>query len=483
MTQRGGLNQVREEYRIITVLFADLAGSTALGESLHEDEVRLVVGEAVGRIAVEVERLGGYVKDLAGDGVLAFFGAPTSYEDDVERAARAALNILEAIAEYSSEVARGWGVDDLRVRVGISTGPVALGPIGSGQRVEYAAFGDTVNTAARLQSSAQPGTVLVDTHTQRLIEPLFVWSEPRDLDVKGKVATVRAVSLRAALPMRSRVRGFAGVQTAIVGREQEISTMRQALRDVRNGTGSVVLITGEAGVGKSRLLADSQEETEAGGGSQPLLWLEGQCLSYGETLPYFPFRDLLRGWLGVNEDDPELRVRISLRRGVDQLFGGSPVVVYPYLASLLGVATEDDPALTAEELQHRTFAAVGELLERMAQDRPLVVALEDLHWADVTSTQLARSLLPVIERTAVLLVITQRDDRDHAAWALKEDAAREFPHLIREIALEPLPGRRRTHPPERADRRRNIDQGARGPGAGGRRRQSPLPRGARALPR
>ena len=439
MTQRGGLNQVREEYRIITVLFADLAGSTALGESLHEDEVRLVVGEAVGRIAVEVERLGGYVKDLAGDGVLAFFGAPTSYEDDVERAARAALNILEAIAEYSSEVARGWGVDDLRVRVGISTGPVALGPIGSGQRVEYAAFGDTVNTAARLQSSAQPGTVLVDTHTQRLIEPLFVWSEPRDLDVKGKVATVRAVSLRAALPMRSRVRGFAGVQTAIVGREQEISTMRQALRDVRNGTGSVVLITGEAGVGKSRLLADSQEETEAGGGSQPLLWLEGQCLSYGETLPYFPFRDLLRGWLGVNEDDPELRVRISLRRGVDQLFGGSPVVVYPYLASLLGVATEDDPALTAEELQHRTFAAVGELLERMAQDRPLVVALEDLHWADVTSTQLARSLLPVIERTAVLLVITQRDDRDHAAWALKEDAAREFPHLIREIALEPLP--------------------------------------------
>jgi len=114
---------VREEHRIITALFADLAGSTALGERLREEEVKLVVGEAIGRVAAEIERLGGYVKDLAGDGVLAFFGAPTSYEDDAERAARAALNILQAIAAYGSEVARGWDVEELGVRVGISTGP------------------------------------------------------------------------------------------------------------------------------------------------------------------------------------------------------------------------------------------------------------------------------------------------------------------------------------------------------------------------
>jgi predicted ATPase len=146
----------------------------------------------------------------------------------------------------------------------------------------------------------------------------------------------------------------------------------------------------------------------------------------------------------VDEGDPELRVRISLRRVVDQLFGGSTLEIYPYLASLLGLVTEDDRGghasdLTAEELQHRTFAAVGRLLERLAQDRPVVVALEDLHWADATSTQLLRSLLPVIERTAVLLVTTQRDERDHASWALKEAASRDFPHLVREIALEPLP--------------------------------------------
>ena len=435
---------MREEHRIITALFADLAGSTELGERLHEEEVKLVVGEAIGRVVSEVERLGGYVKDLAGDGVLAFFGAPISYEDDVERAARAALNILQAIAAHGSEVARGWGVEELGVRVGISTGPVALGSLGSGQRVEYAAFGDTVNTAARLQSEAERGTALVDAHTHRLVEPLFVWDGPRELTLKGKAAPVRAFRLRAALPTKSRLRSFGAVPTAIVGRDREMSTMRQALDDVRAGAGGIVLITGEAGVGKSRLLADSREGAEANREVEPrLLWVEGRCLSYGETLPYFPFRELLRDWLGVDEGDPELRIRVSLRRAVDELFGGSALEVYPYLASLLGSIGDDlgerASELSAEELQHRTFTAVGSLLERMSQDRPVVVALEDLHWADATSTQLARSLLPLVERTAVLLVITQRDERDHASWALKEAASRDFPHLVRQIALEPLP--------------------------------------------
>ena len=440
-----GIGQVREEHRIITVLVADLAGSTSLGERLHEEEVKLVVGEAIGRVVSEIERLGGYVKDLAGDGVLSFFGAPTSYEDDAERAARAGLNILQAIAAYSSEVARGWGVAELGVRVGISTGPVALGSIGSGGRVEYAAFGDTVNTAARLETAAEPGSALVDVNTHRLIEALFTWGEPRELELKGKAAPVRVFCLRAALPAKSRVRSIGGAPTAIVGRDRETSTMRQALDDVRAGAGGIVLISGEAGVGKSRLLAESHQLAEVDGERGPRLrWLEGRCLSYAETLPYFPFRELLRDWLGVDEGDPELRVRISLRRAVQQLFGGSTSEIYPYLASLLGLVTDANQdgggsEVTAEQLQHRTFAAVGRLLERMAEDQPVVVALEDLHWADATSTQLLRSVLPVIERAPVLLLTTQRDERDHASWALKEAASRDFPHLVREIALEPLP--------------------------------------------
>jgi class 3 adenylate cyclase/tetratricopeptide (TPR) repeat protein len=434
---------MREEHRTITVLFADLAGSTKLAELLDEEEVKLLVGEAIGHVVSEVERIGGYVKDLAGDGVLAFFGAPISYEDDAERAARAALNILQAIAAYGSEVAGGWGIEEFGVRIGICTGSVALGSTGSGGRVEYAAFGDTVNTAARLQSSAEIGSALVDGLTQRSIAPLFVWGEPRTLSLKGKATPVLAFPLKAVRGERLRLRGLGPHAPDAVGRDREMAAMRQALQDVWAGTGGIVLITGEAGLGKSRLLADAHEASGAETGDDPkLLWLEGRCLSYAETVPYFPFRDLLRNWLGVSEGEHEIRVRIALRRLIDKLFDASGAEIYPYLASLLGVTVEGEagaPELTAETLQHRTFAAVGMLLERLAQGRPVVLALEDLHWADATSVQLARSLLPVVERNAVLLVMTQREEHDHASWELKEAATRDFPHLVRDIGLEPLP--------------------------------------------
>src|SRR5256885_12160589 len=156
------MEELREERRVITALFADLVGSTPLGEQLDDEEVKLVVGEAISRIVLEVERFGGRVKDLAGDGVLAFFGAPVAFEDDAERAALTGLRIIDEMAAYGAEVERSWGVAGFGVRIGIATGPVVGGAVGAGARVEYAAFGDTVNTAARLQSVAEPGTVLVD---------------------------------------------------------------------------------------------------------------------------------------------------------------------------------------------------------------------------------------------------------------------------------------------------------------------------------
>jgi class 3 adenylate cyclase/tetratricopeptide (TPR) repeat protein len=435
---------MREEHRTITVLFADLAGSTALAERLHDEEVKLVVGEAIGRVVTEIERLGGYVKDLAGDGVLAFFGAPVSHEDDAERAARAALSILASIGAYSADVARGWGVEQLAVRIGISTGPVALGPIVAGRRVEYAAFGDTVNTAARLQSAADVDTIFVDSATHRAIEPLFDWTGPHVLHLKGKSAPTDAFGLRGTVSAPSRHRWAGGRLTTIIGRDDEMAMMQRAVDDVRAGRGGIVSITGQAGVGKSRLLADTQDRSDGGGeAGTAILWLEGRCASYAEGVPYFPVRDLLHDWLGVSDGDPEVRVRIALRRALDGLFRESAVDVYPYLAALLGLASDEKPAggaeFGAEELQQRTFAAISMLIDRLAQDTPIVVAFEDLHWADATSIKLVLALLPVVERSAVLLLMTHRDDRDHAAWGLKETAARDYPHLNHDVALDSLP--------------------------------------------
>jgi class 3 adenylate cyclase len=434
---------LREERKVVSALFADLVGSTALGERLDAEEVKLVVGEAVARIVREVEEFGGHVKDLAGDGVLAFFGAPVAYEDDAERAVRAALRIVEEIGAYAREVERAWGVEGFGVRVGVGTGPVVLGALGAGSRVEYAAFGDTVNRAARLQGAAAAGGVLMDEPTSRAVQGVFETGDPLSLELKGITAPVTAMTVVRARGVAARRRGVAA---QLVGRDAELQRAGEWVDRLRAGTGGALVLSGEAGIGKSRLLVELHHRfaDEPLEGGEPL-WLEGRCVSYGESLPLWPIRDLLRDWLGVSFDEPELRVRVLLRRRVEALFGERAAEVYPYLGSVLGVTLEPEAAarlaqLSPEALQYRTFEVVGALLGRLAEDGPVVAAIEDVHWTDPTSVQLVERLLPLTEEAAVLLVLTQRSERDHVSWALKELAALEYPHLFREIALEPLSG-------------------------------------------
>ena len=437
---------MREERKVVTVVFADLAGSTELGERLDPEEVKLVVGEAVGRIVQAVESFGGTVKDLAGDGVLALFGAPRSHEDDGERAIRAGLRIVHEIDAYAAEVERAWGIQGFGIRVGVNTGPVVLGPIGSGQRVEYAAFGDTVNTAARIQSAASVGEVLAGDATFRLTEPLFDWEGPREVMLKGKAEPVTVHAVAGARSAAARLEGPDGLQARLVGRDRELAAVSEALDGVLGGRGGILFITGEAGIGKSRLVLEARELFLAAGPEfgEPV-WLEGRCVSYGESLPYWPYRDLLREWLGAGADDPELRVRISLRRSVEALFGDRTPEIYPYLGALMGLALEPDAAgrlaeLSPEALQYRTFEVVWSLLARLAERGPVAVAIEDLHWADATSIQLTERLLGLTEEAAVLLIIAQRSERDHPSWRTKERADRELPHRTSSLSLETLSG-------------------------------------------
>src|SRR5437764_12477705 len=354
---------VREERKVLTAVFADVVGSTALAERLDPEDVKLVVGEAIARVVSEVESLGGHVKDLAGDGVLAFFGAPTTREDDAERAVRCALRIVGEVGEYAREVRRGWGAEGFGVRVGAATGAVVVGEVGAGSRVEYAAFGDTVNVAARLQSAAEPGSVLVDDATHRAVEGLFDWGEPLELDLKGKSEAVAAWPVHGVAAEGRTQRGLPGGETRLVGRSRELGLGREALEALRSGRGGVLVVSGDAGIGKTRLLNELRELAEREGSS----WLEGRCVSYGESLPYWPFRDLLRAeWIGAGVEEPELRVRVGLRRRLEQLFGtletssaepttsggrpqspsatgrGKADELYPYLGGLLEVALEPE---------------------------------------------------------------------------------------------------------------------------------------------
>ncbi len=437
---------MREERRIVTALFADLVGSTPLGERLDPEELKLVVGDAVARMVSAVETFGGTVKDLAGDGVLALFGAPIAHEDDVERAIRAGLRIVEDIGAFGSEVAHAWGVEALNVRVAIQTGPVITGAVGAGSRVEYGALGDAVNTASRLQAQAEPGTVLVGEASRKLADAVFTWGPGRKLDLKGKAEHVEAYVATGLTGAPARAPRAGGATTPMIGRDAELADAREAAAAVLAGAGRIIDVTGEPGIGKTRLIHELERSfTTADAARGRTLWLEGRCVSYGESLPYWPFRDLLRSWLGVQADEPELRVRVALRRQIDRLFGPEGAETVPYLAALLESTHEAGVAerlaeLSPEALQFRTFEVVRRLIARLADDGPVAIVLEDLHWADATSLQLLERLAGDTEHVALLVVLTSRPERDHPSWRLREDVARELPHRTTPIALTALSG-------------------------------------------
>ena len=448
---------MREERRVVTALAADLMGSAAIAERLDPEETRLVVGEAVARMVHAVEEFGGTVKDLAGDGILALFGAPTAHEDDAERALRAGLRIVDDVREFSGEVERSFGVESLAARVGVNTGMVVVGPIGAGSRIEYGATGDAVNVAARLQAAAPAGGVLAGAETRRVVERQFVWGDRESFTLKGKADEVPAYQVTGVLAQARQ-----DADTPLVGRERELAEAAQAIAEVAAGSGSILFVTGEPGIGKSRFLV------ELGRAADQPLWLAGRCVSFGESMPYWPFRDLIREWLGLALDDPELRTRLALRRAVERVAGEAAGGLLPYLEVLLGLTPDPESRerlaeLSPEALQYRTFEVVRHLIEWLATSRPVIVVLEDVHWADPTSLQLAEQLLSVTEDAAVLLVITQRPDPDHPSWALRELASRSLPHRTRELELQALSGDaerellhalvgERTLPPELEDR-------------------------------
>ena len=370
-----------------------------------------------------------------------------AHEDDAERAVRAGLRIAEEMAGYGSEVAKGWGIDGFAVRVGVNTGSVVLGPVGGGSRVEYGATGDPINTAARLQKAAAPGTVLVgesDVPARR--DRSSTGSGPEQFELKGKQDAVTAYRATGVRAVPGRARGVLGLETPFVGRDEQLAAAREAADAVLGGTGGILFITGEAGIGKSRLSAEVRGLVEAAESPRGApLWLEGRCVSYGESLPYWPYRDVLREWLGVSLQEPELRLRISLRREVERLFGERVLEIYPYLGAMLGLTLEAEAAsrlaeLSPEAVQYRTFEVVGELIARLADERPVVLAIDDLHWADATSLQLTEQLLGLSDTAAVLIVIKHRTEPDHPSWRVKTIAAEQYPHRSRELALRALSG-------------------------------------------
>ncbi len=400
------------ERRPVTILFTDIAGSTAIAERLDPEEFREVVAGAQQRVIQTVTRYEGTIAQLQGDGALAFFGAPIAHEDDPARAVHAALDIQAAIADYARKL--GGLVDDFAMRAGVHTGEVVTGDLGNEQYAEYTAMGDAVNLAARLQSAAGPGKVLLSETTARLVRQQFELTEPREITVKGKHAPVTVCEVvRPRIGARGP-RGLLVMRSPLVGREAELAMLTAALEGLCQGHGGVVALLGEAGVGKSRLVGEAHAWARDHA-CQPPRWLEGRALAYGAGLSYWTIAQLLRTDLGLSDGDPEVRIRVALRRRLNALSIGEAAAaeLWPYLAHLLGLplageAAEQFAGLDSETRKHQLLVSTSRYFRAVAEAEPLVLVCDDTHWADPSTLDALAELLDLTDHVPLLLLLVGR---------------------------------------------------------------------------
>jgi len=391
------------ERRLVTILFADIVGSTSLGEQIDPEDLAELINGAFAVMNQAVSDAGGYIARLMGDGILAFFGAPVSHEDDPLRAVRAALAIRDGVKAYGARVAAEGG-PELSVRVGINSGLVLVGQIGSDHFSEYTTMGDAANTAARLQSAAPVGEVVISTETARLIRGAVDLSPFGPLTLKGKAEPVDAFLLAGPPPaLGTSVRGLPGITTPLVGRGGELTRLREAYEDaVESRSLGWITLTGDAGVGKSRLTASFLESLAA---EDPAPQIVHARTAEQDGDPYALVRRLLEVRYGL-DGSPESGAVLMGAAGADLARGAAldPARAARDLARLVYPDQQAEGGDDPRGLAERGLAALAALVVTWAEQRSLVLALEDLHWADDASLDAVARLAEALNGHAALIL-------------------------------------------------------------------------------
>nr|NIM93758.1 AAA family ATPase [Anaerolineales bacterium] len=442
--------EIEGQRKPVTILFTDIVGSTAIAEKLDPEVWKEIVVGAHKRVGEAIYRYEGTIAQLLGDGVLAFFGAPITHEDDPIRAVRSAIEIQASVEEYGREL-RGT-IDDFQMRIGINTGSVVIGEVGTDRHMEYLAIGDAVNVAARLQSAAEPEEVVLSDACARMVSAEFELKDLGEITVKGKTEPIRAYELIGIKAEPETGRGIEGYPTAYVGRAHEVEELQSALIALCGGHGQIVTMMGDAGIGKTRLLEEVKATTcgdESDLETTPISpssihWLEGRSLSYGGSLSYWTITQLFLADLGLSDGAPRVEIKVELRKRVHALFGDEKAdEVLPYLNRLLGLggdgSTEDDiQSLDGEMLKMRTLRSMSDYFGHASREIPTVLVFEDMHWADPSSLETLEYMLPLTDRVPLMILMLMRIDRDHGSWGIKLKAETDFPHRYREIHLRRL---------------------------------------------
>ncbi len=425
------------ERRQVTVIFADLSGFTTLAERLDPEEVALLLNDCMKELIEAVYQYEGMVHQIIGDCVMAIFGAPVALEDDAERALRAALAMKERLAKFNER----W-IDrleePLELHVGINTGTVIAGNVGSDLRMSYTVVGDTVNVASRLEGVATSGQILVTQRTYRLTHGIFEFRVLEPVRVQGKRDSLPVFELLEPKTQRETMRGLKGLLSPLVGREWEFKVMRKAVAGTKLGRSALILISGEAGVGKSRLLDEIRTSESEG-----LTWLEGRCFASTQTLSYAPILDLIRRQIGIADRQSLTEQQDALRHYVSTNFPNDPTA-YGVLAQLLALpVTGTDAELVqdakGEELRDRFFGLVRQALLNMAAQQPVIAMIDDLHWADTSCVELLAALLPLVKETRLSFILVSRSRQTPSAlWNKLGPVLQQCQEQVVQIPLEAL---------------------------------------------
>lgn len=425
------------ERRVVTMLFCDLKGSTAAAEQLDPEDWTEIMNGAFTHMIKPVYRYEGTIARLMGDALLAFFGAPIAHEDDPRRAILAGLDIVEAIKPYREQIEERFHVQ-FDVRIGINTGLVVVGAVGSDLRMEYSALGDAINLAARMEQTAQSGTVRVAHDTYKLVRNLFEYKPLGGVEVKGKSEPVLAYQVVGRKFETVRTRGIEGLHAPMVGREGELLALRDVMAGLRQGLGRILFVLGEAGLGKTRLISEAHEVFHALGYPQPA-WVETISLSYETNQAYGLFQRLIRRMSGIEYNDPPGTLREKLSALLQNLDEPRSVRALRVFEALFGLESETPSLPTDDETFKR------ELYETMVlwwksrfSLQPAVLVFDDMHWCDAASADLLRQLLPLTGEIPLVLLFAMRAERNAPAWQIKSTADEEYNHRYTELALRPL---------------------------------------------
>lgn len=422
------------ERRITTIMFADISGFTSFSETTDPEHLRDLINACFHQLVPIILEHGGQIDKFIGDEIMALFGATQANEDDAKRALTAALRMLEAIKAFSRDNSVSWNL-----HIGVNTGMVVTGMVGSSSKREFSVVGDTVNIASRLADQAQPGEVLVGKTTCLLTKNDFDFETLQSIELKGKSKPVTIYRLKEQLPSISPGPKHSALRAPLLGRDKEFAALMNLLSRLNDGQPFILWLSGEAGVGKSRLLAEIRSSLD----HFSLKWIEGKAVPTGKSISYWPFIQLLRDFFAISDVSGETETVEGIERVMVDLFPDQHQDIMPFICRLMsvGLGTKDEHRLrqmTAENLKFHTYRSVHRLFKAIAGYNPLVLVFEDIHWTDQSTLELIIHILSLLKESKIAVILVERSEESANTLRLKQSIQNNYQDIFHEIKLSLL---------------------------------------------